>query len=181
MKRIAPFLLLFLTLPALLYGSNGVTVTAVLSGDTIELSNGEIVRMLGIDSPEVQKNMKLKRDLERSEESESELLEKGRQAKEFTKNLVEGKQVRLEFDLLERDNQGRLLANVYMLANAQVSSLNDYRIIVDASGFKEVFVNATIINSGYAYPLTVLPNIKNVNYFFGLFKEAKQNNRGFWK
>ena len=177
----AAFLLAFFILPSLLFSNIEVTVVQVLSGDTVELSNGEVVRLLGIDAPESQKNMKLEHDLERSKETESEILEQGGKAKQFTKDLVEGKTVRLEFDLYRRDGYGRQLANIYMPAVPQELSPGDSRILVGEDGHKEVFVNATIINSGYAYPFAVPPNVKNVNYFLELFKDAQEHKRGLWQ
>lgn len=70
-------------------------------GDTIMLKGGELVRMIGIDSPET-------------------FMPKmgtnyyGREAHEFCDKLVKGKTVRLEYDIQYRDPKKRLLAYVYV-------------------------------------------------------------------
>lgn len=70
-------------------------VSRVIDGDTIELSNGETVRLICIDTPETD--------------------EPGYQeAKNYLKNLALGKSVRLEKDVSEVDRYGRLLRYVYL-------------------------------------------------------------------
>src|SRR3989338_425313 len=54
-------------------------IKRVIDGDTIELSSGQIVRLVGVNAPN---------NNEKYEE----------QATEFTKKLVEGKKVKLEYD-----------------------------------------------------------------------------------
>ena len=68
-------------------------VKRVIDGDTIELSNGQIVRLVGVNAPN------------NSEEYEEK-------ATEFTKNLIEGKKVNLEYDSYKSDRFGRILAYV---------------------------------------------------------------------
>jgi micrococcal nuclease len=85
-------------------------VVFVYDGDTIKLDNGERVRYLGIDTPEM--NYK-KPPPERFAE----------QAKIFNEQLVAQKKVRLEFDAQKRDKYNRLLAYVYVddiFVNAEI-------------------------------------------------------------
>jgi len=56
-------------------------VSKVIDGDTIELSNGERVRLLGINAPEISEPF-------------------GLDAKEYLSKMVEGKNVYLENDLI---------------------------------------------------------------------------------
>ena len=83
-----------------------------------------------------------------------------REAAEFNRRLVEGKKVRLEMDVEHRDKYGRLLAYVY---------LEDGR-----------FVNAELLKEGYAQLLTIPPNVRYVDLFIGLQKQARENKRGLW-
>lgn len=76
-------------------------VARVIDGDTLVLENGETVRLIGVDAPEIGKNG-------RPGQPYSE------QAKAFVRRLAEGKAVRLERDAQERDRYGRLLAYVYL-------------------------------------------------------------------
>lgn len=66
-------------------------VERVVDGDTIVLSNGSIVRYVGITAPET-----------------NEPLEK--ESTEANKKLVEGKEVKLEYDNYKGDKFGRILA-----------------------------------------------------------------------
>lgn len=126
-----------------------VQVTRVVDGDTIEVNfNGEAerVRLIGIDTPEtVHPN--------RGEEPY------GREASNFTKTWLEGKQVGLEFDVQERDRYGRLLA--YAWLNNQL--------------FNEI-----LVREGYAKVSTYPPNVKYVDLFTAAQKEAREANRGLW-
>ncbi|MEM4524406.1 MAG: thermonuclease family protein, partial [Archaeoglobaceae archaeon] len=70
-------------------------VVEVIDGDTLKLSNGELVRLLGINAPE--KGQKFYEE-----------------AKERLRELVEGKTVLLEKDKVDRDRYGRLLRYVYV-------------------------------------------------------------------
>jgi micrococcal nuclease len=82
-------------------GGYSSRVVYVYDGDTIRLVNGEKVRYLGIDTPEM--NYK---------NPPAEYFAKD--AKAFNQGLVGGKIVRLEFDARERDKYQRLLAYVYV-------------------------------------------------------------------
>ena len=78
--------------------SDTVKVTRVVDGDTIIVDlNGveERVRLIGIDTPE-----SVHPDASRN-------LPEGKVASEFTKSRLEGKEVKLEFDVQERDQYGR--------------------------------------------------------------------------
>lgn len=121
-------------------------VARVIDGDTIKLVNGERVRYIGIDTPELHHPKKLVEYL-------------AKEAKEFNQKLVGGKVVRLEFDVEKRDKYGRLLAYVYV---------------------GNTFVNARLLEEGYAQILTIPPNLKYADEFLKLQRKAREENRGLW-
>jgi len=136
-------------------------VKRAIDGDTLVLENGERVRLIGIDTPEMHESKKLYKDAERSKEDITTIQKLGRRSYEFTKNLVEGKRVSLEFDVERYDRYKRLLAYVYLKDGT--------------------FVNAEIVRQGYASLLTIPPNVKYADLFLKLYQEARQNKRGLWK
>ena len=77
------------------------TVSRVIDGDTIELSTGEKVRYIGIDTPEIKHPSK---GIECY----------GKEALEKNSELVSGKKVRLEKDVSETDRYGRLLRYIHV-------------------------------------------------------------------
>ena len=135
-------------------------VERVIDGDTLKLSSKERVRLIGIDTPELHENAKLYRDAKRSGQDVQTILGMGREAYRFTQTLVEGKTVRLEMDVQPRDKYGRLLAYVYLEDGT--------------------FVNAEIIRKGYAYPMTIPPNVRHAVEFKELFAEARRQRLGLW-
>lgn len=66
-----------------------IRVTRVVDGDTLLLVNGEYVRLIGVDTPETKHQ---KKPVEYF----------GKEAYRFTKKMVEGKEVRLEYDQIWR-------------------------------------------------------------------------------
>ena len=143
------------------YDYSNILVKRVVDGDTLVLVSGERVRLIGIDTPEIHDSNKLYKDSKRSNQSIAEIKELGQQSYQFTKDLVEGKEVSLEFDVDRQDRYKRLLAYVY---------LKDGR-----------FVNAEIVKEGYASLMTYPPNVKYVELFQELYREARENKRGLWK
>lgn len=143
------------------YDYTNIYVKRVIDGDTIQLENGEKVRLIGIDTPEVHESDKLYRDSQRTKEDVRTIKELGRRAWEFTRKLVEAKRVSLEFDVEKRDKYGRLLAYVYLKDGT--------------------FVNAEIVKQGYASLMTIPPNVKYEDIFLKLYQEARLNRNGLWK
>lgn len=143
------------------FNYDDILVTRVVDGDTLFLENKEYVRLIGIDTPEMHESNKLNRDAQRSGQDVSTIKNMGKQAYEFTKKLVEGKKVRLEFDVERYDKYKRILAYVYLEDGT--------------------FVNAKIIEEGYASIMTYPPNVKYADLFSKLYRQARENQRGLWK
>ncbi len=78
-----------------------IKVANVVDGDTIKLENGQVVRYIGIDTPETVHPSKPVQCF-------------GKEASAKNKELVNGKEVRLVKDVSETDKYGRLLRYVYV-------------------------------------------------------------------
>jgi micrococcal nuclease len=126
------------------------TVTRVSDGDTIQVKMGdktETIRLIGVDTPETKDPRKAVQCF-------------GKQASEFTKQQLLGKQVRLESDPndSDRDKYKRLLRYVYI---------------------GETLHNAELVTQGYGFAYTVFPFTK-LEQFRQLEAEARSTNRGLW-
>jgi len=143
------------------YDYSDILVKRAVDGDTLLLDNGERVRLIGIDTPEMHESSKLYRDSKKANQDIETIKELGRQSYQFTKSLVEGKRVKLEFDVERQDKYKRLLAYVYLKDGT--------------------FVNAEIVKQGYASLMTIPPNVKYADLFVKLSQEARENQRGLWK
>ncbi len=148
--RVLWLLVVFLVgcLPAL---PGDATVRRVVDGDTIELSDGRLVRYLGIDAPEVRR-----RDGARWVEA---LEPFAREAMEANRRLVDGRRVRLEYDVQSQDRFGRLLAHVYV---------------------GETLVGEALLREGWAEPLVIAPNVRYAQRFRAVADDARRAGRGRW-
>lgn len=138
-----------------------VLVKKVFDGDTFLLANGEKVRLIGLDTPELHDSDKLFRDSRKSKMEVVKIKMMGQKSYLFTKLMVEGRYVKLDFDVERKDKYNRLLAYAYLQNGT--------------------FVNAEILKQGYASMMTIPPNTKYVNVFLKLYKEARENKRGLWQ
>jgi endonuclease YncB( thermonuclease family) len=86
-----------------------VEVMRAIDGDTLELSTGEKVRLIGVDTPETKDPRKPVEYF-------------GKEATAFTQRTVAGKRVRLEYDQQRQDKYGRTLAYVYLENGAFVNA-----------------------------------------------------------
>ncbi len=123
-----------------------VKVVRVVDGDTIEIEGGKKVRYIGIDTPE---------SVHPSKPVECFSSESTKKNKE----LVEGKEVRLEKDVSETDRYGRLLRYVYV---------------------GDTFVNNALVSEGYAQSSSYPPDIKHQSVFIESERQARENNKGLW-
>lgn len=135
-------------------------VERVVDGDTLKLSDGRRIRLIGVDTPEYHYSGKLLRDSRKNHQGIKSIQALGKKAYDFTRHICEGKRVRLEQDVERHDKYGRLLAYVY---------LDD-----------GTFVNARILEDGYGQVMTIPPNVKYVDQFLQFQKRAREEGRGLW-
>ena len=103
-------------------GPRRALVTRVIDGDTVEIEGGERVRLLMVDTPETTGGA-------------TDCY--GPEATQFTRSLLEGREVELRYDVECEDRYGRLLAYVFV----------DGREI-----------NILLVERGYACVLYIPPN-----------------------
>lgn len=121
-------------------------VKRIIDGDTIQLTNNEIIRYIGINTPEKNHSNDLIRFF-------------AQKASRKNQSLVEGKFVRLEKDISDKDRHGRLLRYVWI---------------------GELLINDYLIREGYAYVYTLPPNVKYSTQFTQAESEARANKKGLW-
>jgi micrococcal nuclease len=124
-------------------------VERVVDGDTILVridGRRERVRYIGVDTPE-------------SVKPGTRVQCFGKAASAANRRLVEGREVRLEYDAEARDRYGRLLAYVYR---------------------GQLLVNAELIRQGYGKPLEIEPNLAHAVELRRLAVAARRAHRGLW-
>ncbi|MDP8296671.1 MAG: thermonuclease family protein [Candidatus Orphnella occulta] len=117
-----------------------INVKDVISGSLIKLTNNELASYIGIYIPDVYAIPA--------------------SARKLNEDLVVGSDVRLEFDLKERDSKGRLLVYVFT---------REARLI-----------NAEIVRAGLAKVLISPPNNKYRQELLHAEKQARESGRGLW-
>jgi micrococcal nuclease len=127
-------------------------VELVIDGDTIDVTidgDDERVRLIGIDTPETKRP-----------DAPVECF--GPEATAFTQSLLApGTAVRLERDIVGRDDYGRILAYVYRASDG-------------------IFVNYEIVRHGYATPLKFPPNVAHAERFVEAARAAERDDAGLW-
>ncbi len=162
-------------------GHKDAIVVKVYDGDTVELNDGEHVRLIGIDTPELHESQKLFQDAQRTGQDIAVIKAQGERAYEFTRDWVLGQQVHLTFDAQKKDKYGRLLAYVYLpFPRPPLSAGPRSGYITSIDGKKWYFLNATIIQGGYAVPMTIPPNVKYADIFKALYQQARDYKLGLW-
>lgn len=122
------------------------TISCVIDGDTVVLNTGDKVRMKGIDAPELHHPVIPAQRF-------------GEEARDFLRNLAEGKQCYLEYDNYDsKDMYGRALA--YISVNG-------------------TDLNAEMLLRGFAYLYTFKPFGKKEKYA-AYEREAREKHRGLW-
>jgi len=132
-------------------------VRKVMDGHTLKLLNGEIVRIIGID-------------VDKDDQA----------ATEFVRGLVSGSVIELNYDIQRKTEEGYLLAYVWFpfegpFNTEKVEFPENYEIIFkeDDRGYGNfyVFLNATVIKSGFGTPNALEPNVKHAKFFDLLYKQ----------
>jgi endonuclease YncB( thermonuclease family) len=105
------FILLFSSIRGISLNSEEYNhVKFVYDGDTILLQNGQRVRYLGIDAPEIY-----------HDDRESDFM--AFEARAFNRNILSGERIRLEYDEEETDRYGRSLAYIFIGQGKMVNSM----------------------------------------------------------
>ena len=130
------------------------TVDYIVDGDTIDViidGTKERVRLTGIDTPEA-----ARRDTGAPAECFAD------EATAYIQSLLPvGALVRLERDVVGRDDYGRLLAYIYRADDG-------------------IFVNYELIRQGYAQPLSIAPNVAFSELMVEAARDAEADDAGLW-
>jgi micrococcal nuclease len=132
----------------------GGVVERVVDGDTVivRADGGALrVRLLGIDTPE-------------TVDPHRPVGCFGPQASAFSKRLLAGGAVDLEYDRELHDRYGRWLAYIYLRR----------------SGRPPLFVNAVLVARGFARTLSIPPNTAHAGQLSALERSAALAGRGLW-
>jgi len=128
------------------------SVKTLVDGDTFWLEddcNGVKIRLIGIDAPE-------SRNMFGTIEEEPF----GKESSVYLEQLLQGKNVRVEFDIDSLDQYQRTLA---------------YCFTDDGT-----FLNLKMVEEGMAQIMTIPPNVKYQDIFYSAQVKAREAKKGFW-
>ena len=140
----------------------GAFIVKVVSTDVVVLENGQRLKLIGIESAGQPSRKYIKYDqhgrvLEEQRKEATIPLEE--QALTYAQEIMEGKKVKIEYDIESVDPQGKRLVYVY---------LPDGRL-----------ANAELLRQGFVYLKIRPPNIRHADVLRGAYQEAKREQRGF--
>lgn len=144
--------------------SERVKLLTVIDGDTVIVRRNnkkETVRLIGIDAPETQDNLKARRDSEKQGKDLRSINAAGhRSLKHLKKYIRAGSDLRLVYDVNRFDKYGRTLAYVY--------------------SENEELLNLKMVADGFAYPLSIAPNLRFQTEIASAAKFARETKSGLW-
>ena len=135
------------SVPDFLLDLEQVRINFIYDGDTVRTDTGEKIRLLGVDAPEMNWG-----------EGEPDFY--AWEAFEYTKEILLGQLVYLEYDEVKEDKYGRTLA---------------YLFLADGS-----FFNEKLLEEGYARLLLIPPNLKYSDVLREAEESARAAGRGIW-
>ncbi|MGM0471575.1 MAG: thermonuclease family protein [Bacillota bacterium] len=125
-----------------------VYINRVIDGDTVETKSGQKIRLIGVDTPEL-------------DSIRETVQHQAKKAYHYTKKELTNQTAYLEFDVERLDQYKRTLAYLY-LPDGQL-------------------FNNQLVKAGYAYLLTIPPNLKYVDLFKQSLNKARRQKRGLWQ
>lgn len=148
------------------------TIEKVIDGESLLLTNGKKVHLLGISAPK------------------NRTCSLGITAKTYLQYRLgigkDDRRVILEYGKQKKSEDGSLFAYVYLLVPTAMGDTshfgknNPLSLGIKGSHFYKVLLNAQMIADGYAKPQNSSPNHEFHQMFEKLYREAKKNKSGLW-
>lgn len=135
-------------------------VTKVIDGDTIKVDiDGKIykVRFIGINCPEIGENEEFF----------------GKEAYEFTKEKLHGREIFLQKDVSETDKYGRLLRYVWLEKPKDLNNPSKDEI-------RDSSINGILVREGFAKANYYPPDTSYTKFLKEIEKQAKKENLSMW-
>ncbi len=136
-------------------------IVKVTDTNVVVLENGQRLKLIGIESAGMPARKYVEFDQRGRviEEPKEVTIPLEEQALTYAQEIMEGKKVKIEYDMESVDAQGRRFAYVY---------LPDGRM-----------ANAELVRQGFVYLQIRPPNVKHADALRGAYQEAKREQRGF--
>ncbi|MBI4352360.1 MAG: thermonuclease family protein [Candidatus Omnitrophica bacterium] len=131
-------------------------VREVLTGDSVRLEGGQVLRYIGIQSPPLQSAIPLVRKY-------------GNDALQFNADKVAGKKIRIEWGPQIRGDQSELLGYVFLEEGST------------RPGLGGTFLNLEILKAGQGKLKILPPNLKYLAEFRKAELDARRKKLGLWK
>lgn len=173
-KTIPQLIALVLIVGIVIFMANIELIEIKLTNNDIEIEKNnnidgfesyKVTRVIDGDTIDIEYNNEIKRvrfigvDTPETVNPNTEIEEYGKEASEFTKEKLTDKIVSLEFDVEKVDKYGRMLAYVYL---------------------DGIMFNKVLLEEGYAQVATFPPNVKYMDEFIEIERNAREGNKGLW-
>jgi len=136
-------------------------IVKVVNTDLVVLENGHRLKLIGVESagPPARKYVKFDKNGIPIEEKEGATISLEEQALAYAQEIMEGKKVKIEYDVESIDPEGHRFAYVH---------LPDGRM-----------ANTELLRQGFVYLKIRPPNVKHAAELRTAYQEAKREQRGF--
>ena len=162
-------------------GDQGYTVSRVIDGDTFKLSNGQTLKLAGINAPEIHDTTKLTQEAKKFGKEIWAYRTAGGDAQKLIQRLIDASdnQIEPETETQSFDESGNLIAYVFVrIPDSNRNAIPEIGGVESINGSVNIFLNAYLVGMGFAE--VVSPEAKYQDLFSQLEKEAKENKRGIW-
>jgi len=191
MKTLIVFFFVFFFLPPVVSAKATFTVSKVIDGDTLKISNGDIVKLVGVNTPVIRDLKKNKANAAKWGMSLKQYKYYAKRARAFTAMAVKGQTITVSLDdrnnkIRHRDKEKRLLGYVRVLDFNKRDFTDEKDLdwrkyvypVISKSG--KLHLNETIVNSGFGVTDMKSP-FKFQNRFAQFQEDSKNDKRGIWK
>ena len=158
-------------------------VVKVMDGDTFRLSNGQKLKLAGVNAAELHDTPKLPQEARRFNKEVWAFRNLAAEAERIAQNFVKQNknEILIETATQTFDEQENLLGYVYIsVSKPEAEMMADGGIFTEQNGRTYVLLNAYFLKLGLAELTPGSLDSKYENLFSKLEAEAKQNKKGLW-
>ena len=162
-------------------GEQIYTVSRVVDGDTFKLSNGQTLKLAGINAPDIHDTTTLTQQASKLGKEVWSYRTVGVDGQKMVQRIIdaaEGK-IKIEPETQSFNDNGAMFAYVFVqIAESKRSAIPEIGGVESINGSVNIFLNAYLVGMGFAE--AVSPDAKYKDFFEALEQKSKTEKKGIW-